>query len=91
MPRSSNSRKRDAAEQAADVAADLSYQEAHTALELSLAQLQNPDLPVETMGELYQRARSYAQRCEAVLNQVEQSIALWDPSDPDGAPQAYEP
>lgn len=70
---------------------DLSYNEAQTALELALAQLQASDLPVESMGELYLRARSYAQRCEQLLTQVEQSIALWDPETPDATPKPLEP
>jgi len=70
---------------------DLSYSEAQIALELALAQLQAPDLPVETMGELYQRARGYADRCEQLLNQVEQSINLWDPEQSETAPYPMEP
>ena len=70
---------------------DLSYSEAQTALELALAQLQATDLPVESMGELYLRARGYAQRCEQLLTQVEQSIALWDPDQPDATPKPLEP
>jgi exodeoxyribonuclease VII small subunit len=70
---------------------DLSYSEAQTALELALAQLQATDLPVESMGELYLRAQSYAQRCEQLLTQVEQSIALWDPDQPDATPKPLEP
>jgi len=69
---------------------DLSYSEAQTALELALAQLQASDLPVESMGELYLRARGYAQRCEQLLNQVEQSITLWDPEDADATPKPLE-
>ena len=62
-------------------AAQLSYSEAHTALELALAQLQAPDLAVEEMGALYQRAQAYAARCEELLAHIEQSIELWDPQD----------
>lgn len=69
---------------------DLSYSEAQTALELALAQLQANDLPVETMAELYQRARGYADRCEQLLNQVEQSINLWDPEQSETAPRPLE-
>jgi exodeoxyribonuclease VII small subunit len=69
---------------------DLSYSEAQTALELALAQLQASDLPVETMGELYQRARGYAERCEQLLNQVEQSINVWDPQQAETAPSPLE-
>lgn len=58
----------------------LSYQEARTALELAMAQLQSSDLEVEEMAGLYQRAEAYAQRCQAVLEGVEQQVIEWDPS-----------
>jgi len=74
-----------------DPAADLSYSEAHTALELALHQLQDSNLAVESMAELYQRAQRYADRCEAVLRQVEQHVELWDPGNPDAQPNPYEP
>lgn len=85
------SRKSHAAQEPDNVVDALSYSEAQTALELALAQLQAPDLAVETMGELYQRARGYADRCEQLLNQVEQSISLWDPEHPATPPQPLEP
>ena len=102
MPRSSSSRKGSKADATAeasaadqqpgvDPAAELSYSEAQTALELALHQLQDSSLDVESMAELYQRARRYAARCEAVLSQVEQRVALWDPETPDAQPQRYEP
>jgi len=85
-------RKRSNTDRAAESIADqLSYAEAQTALELALARLQDPDLPVEAMAELYQRARSYVQRCETILQQVEQSVQLWDPQNPDQDPLTYEP
>ena len=43
-----------------DVARDLSFREAQTALELCLAQLQDQDLDVEAMADLYRRALAYA-------------------------------
>ena len=70
---------------------ELSYSEAHTALELALAQLQSSDLPVEAMADLYQRARGYAERCEQVLEQIEQTIELWDPEHPESPPSRFEP
>lgn len=74
-----------------DIAADLSFREAQTALELSLAQLQDPNLDVEAMAGLYRRARRYADRCEQLLAQVEQEILLWDPQQPDMPPAPYNP
>lgn len=56
----------------------LRYQEARTALELAMAQLQSPDLEVEEMAGLYRRAEAYAERCAAVLGQVEQDVIEWD-------------
>lgn len=70
---------------------ELSYSEAHTALELALAQLQSSDLAVEAMADLYQRARGYAERCEQVLQQIEHTVELWDPEQPDTAPTRFEP
>lgn len=61
----------------ADVAG-LSFQEARTALELAMAQLQSETLEVEEMAGLYRRAEAYAARCEAVLRQVEQDVIEWD-------------
>ena len=65
----------------ADVA-QLSFQEARTALELSLGQLQAADLEVEAMAGHYRRALTYLERCEAVLEQVEQEVIEWDQANP---------
>lgn len=79
------------AREAADpIANDLSYAEARTALDLALAQLQASDLDVEAMAGLFQRAQSYARRCEALLAQVEQEVALWNSTAPDEPPQPYQ-
>ena len=56
----------------------LSYQEANTALELTLAKLQSAELEVEEMAGLYRRAESYAARCQVVLEQVAQEVVEWD-------------
>ncbi|MEB3171781.1 MAG: exodeoxyribonuclease VII small subunit [Synechococcaceae cyanobacterium] len=68
-------------------ASDLSFRQAQTALELALAELQTSDLDVEAMASLYQRAQAYADRCEALLNQVEQEVMQWDPQLPDQPPR----
>lgn len=73
-----------------DIAAELSFREAQTALELSLAELQAPDLDVEEMAGLYRRASRYADRCEQLLQQVEQEVMQWDPGQPQEAPQPYQ-
>ena len=73
------------------VAADLSYNEAHTALQLTLAALQASDLDVEEMTGLYRRARAYLERCEAVLASVEQEVLLWDGSSALATPMTDSP
>ena len=69
--------------------AQLSFQEARTALELCLGQLQASDLEVEAMAGHYRRALTYLERCEAVLSQVEQDVIEWDQASP--APSRAKP
>lgn len=71
------------------LAADLNFREAQTALELSLAELQSPDLDLEEMGALYRRASSYADRCQALLDEVEQEVLQWDPEQPGEPPRPH--
>lgn len=78
-------------ETADSIASDLSYTEARTALDLALAQLQATDLDVEAMTGLFQRAQSYARRCEALLAEVEQQVLLWDNTDAASEPAPYRP
>ncbi|WP_050757124.1 exodeoxyribonuclease VII small subunit [Cyanobium sp. PCC 7001] len=66
--------------QARRTAAGLSYNEARSALDLILAELQSSTLNVEEMAALHRRAQAYAQRCEQILDEVEQEILIWDPS-----------
>jgi len=70
---------------------DLSYRQARTALDLTLAALQGGDLEVEAMADLYRRAQQYAERCETVLDQVEQEVMQWDPQDPEQDPHPLSP
>ena len=70
---------------------ELSFRESQMALELCLAQLQDQELDVEAMADLYRRALAYADRCEAVLQQVEQQVMQWDQSQPELAPTPYAP
>lgn len=74
-----------------DIASQLSFREAQTALELSLAELQAADLDVEQMAGLYRRANRYAERCEQLLQQVEQEVLQWDPRQPLDPPHPYQP
>ncbi len=73
-----------------DISAELSYREAQAALQLCLAQLQASDLDIEAMSGLYERAQSYANRCESLLDAIEQDVMQWDPEQPDTAPRPYQ-
>lgn len=64
----------------------LNFRQARTALDLVLAQLQASDLEVEAMATLVRQAQRYADRCEAVLRQVEQDVMQWDAQDPESDP-----
>ncbi len=86
MPRTS----KPTASALAKEAAKLSYRQAQAALELCIAELQGSDLEVEAMADLHRRAQSYAERCEEILQQVEQEVMRWDPEDPDQPPQPLE-
>jgi exodeoxyribonuclease VII small subunit len=79
------------AEEEQDPAGDLTFRQAQAALDLCLAQLQASDLDVEAMADLYRRARSYADRCEGILMNMEQEVLRWDPEQPDEPPLPYRP
>jgi exodeoxyribonuclease VII small subunit len=89
LPRGATAPTEDGAEDGG--AADLSYRQAQTALELTLAELQSGDPDVEAMGSLYRRAQAYANRCEALLEAVEQEVMQWDPQSPDQPPRPLTP
>ena len=77
MPKAKATNKAKEDEGSENVGADLSYNEAHTALQLALSALQATDLDVEAMTGLYRQARAYLDRCEAILAHVEQEVMLW--------------
>ena len=77
MPKAKATSKTKEDEGIQNVGGDLSYNEAHTALQLALSALQATDLDVEAMTGLYRQARAYLDRCEAVLANVEQEVMLW--------------
>lgn len=81
--RTSAAKGSEPADSAEEIAADLSFRQAQAALELALAQLQDTDLDVELMADLHRRALAYADRCEALLQRVEQEVMQWDPARPD--------
>jgi exodeoxyribonuclease VII small subunit len=60
------------------IPSDLTYQQARTALDLLIAELQASDLQVEEMLSVYRRAQAYADHCEAVLQRVDQDVIEWD-------------
>lgn len=72
-------------------ASELSFRQAQTALELTLAELQSGDPDVEAMALLYRRAQAYADRCEALLESVEQEVMQWDSQNPDQPPRPLTP
>jgi exodeoxyribonuclease VII small subunit len=81
MPKPKATSKTKENEGGKNVGADLSYNEAHTALQLALSALQATDLDVEAMTGLYRQARAYLDRCEAILAHVEQEVMLWQEGD----------
>ncbi|QPN61317.1 exodeoxyribonuclease VII small subunit [Synechococcus sp. CBW1002] len=72
-------------------AEDLSFLQSRTALELVLAELQTSDLDVEHMAALYRRGLSYIDRCEAILEDVEQEVLQWSQQDEQSEPRPFEP
>lgn len=92
MPKSSMPKSKATAKvSSAEEAASLSYNEAHTALQVTLAALQASDLDVEAMATLYRQARSYLERCETVLAAVEQEVLQWDGTEPKPEPEPRSP
>ena len=70
---------------------DLNFRQARTALDLTLSELQSSELDVEAMADLYRRALRYADRCEAVLEQVEQEVMQWNAKEPANEPEPFAP
>jgi exodeoxyribonuclease VII small subunit len=58
----------------------LSYAEAEQALEATLKKLQDDDLPLEQLPDLYAEALALEERCRMVLDQVIQDVQLLDPA-----------
>lgn len=78
-------------EESGDGIDDLNFRQARTALDLTLSELESSELDVETMADLYRRALRYADRCEAVLEQVEQEVMQWNPQEPANEPEPFAP
>ncbi len=91
MAKSAGRSRSSTTESSGQSADDLSFRQAQTALELCLNELQSQDLDVELMADLYRRAQMYADRCETVLQQVEQEVLQWEAGREDSAPETYAP
>ena len=58
----------------------LSYEEAIQALDLLLAELQNDSVPLADLQEKVLHGEVYLNRCQSLLDSVEQSIVELDPT-----------
>ncbi|QNI62617.1 exodeoxyribonuclease VII small subunit [Synechococcus sp. TAK9802] len=57
----------------------LSYEEAMQALDLLLAELQNDSVPLADLQQKVLHGEVYLNRCQSLLDSVEQSIVEFDP------------
>ena len=64
----------------------LSYEEALQAADLLLNQLQNDSIPLAKLQQTYQRGQIYLDRCERLLEEVEQTVLQLDPKTMKTAP-----
>ena len=58
----------------------LSYEEAMQALDLQLAELQNDSVPLADLQQKVLHREVYLNRCQSLLDSVEQSIVELDPT-----------
>ena len=58
----------------------LSYEEAIQALDLLLAELQNDSVPLADLQQKVLHGEVYLNRCQSLLDSVEQSIVELDPT-----------
>ena len=61
-------------------AATLNYEEAMQALDLLLAELQNDSVPLAELQQRVLHGEVYLNRCQSLLDSVEQSIVELDPT-----------
>ena len=61
-------------------AATLSYEDAMQALDLLLAELQNDSVPLAELQQRVLHGEVYLNRCQSLLDSVEQSIVELDPT-----------
>lgn len=79
MTRQSKPKKDDVQTQWKKDAATLNYEESLQALDLLLTKLQDDSIPLSELQGGHQRAEIYLNRCEALLKEVEQSVAVLNP------------
>ncbi|MEC8096236.1 MAG: exodeoxyribonuclease VII small subunit [Cyanobacteriota bacterium] len=77
--RKTNNELRDRIEGWRKDAADLNYEEAMQALDLLLAELQNDSVPLAELQQRVLHGEVYLNRCQTLLDSVEQSIVELDP------------
>ena len=77
--RKTNKELRDRIEGWRKDAADLNYEEAMQALDLLLAELQNDSVPLAELQQRVLHGEVYLNRCQTLLDSVEQSIVELDP------------
>ena len=75
-----NKVKRDRLEVWRKDAESLSYEEAMQALDLLLADLQNDSVPLADLQQKVLHGEVYLNRCQSLLDSVEQSIVELDPT-----------
>ena len=78
--RKSSNELRDRIESWRKDAADLNYEEAMQALDLLLAELQNDSVPLAELQQRVLHGEIYLNRCQTLLDSVEQSIVELDPT-----------
>ncbi|WP_115131741.1 exodeoxyribonuclease VII small subunit [Synechococcus sp. N26] len=72
--------QRDSIESWRKDAETLSYEEAIQALDLLLAELQNDSVPLADLQQKVLHGEVYLNRCQSLLDSVEQSIVELDPT-----------
>ena len=78
--RQTTKQQRDRIEDWRKDAAGLNYEEAMQALDLLLAELQNDSVPLAELQQRVLHGEIYLNRCQTLLDSVEQSIVELDPT-----------
>ena len=78
--RQTTKQQRDRIEDWRTDAAGLNYEEAMQALDLLLAELQNDSVPLAELQQRVLHGEIYLNRCQTLLDSVEQSIVELDPT-----------